>query len=763
MSAQTTEDRIKITDSPPPSPPNNTPHPPHKLRGGEGGLRGVTVAVAGNPNSGKSTLINAIAGTRLYVGNWPGVTVEKKEAAFEFEGRKIRIVDLPGTYSLSPHTQEEVITRDYLLHEKPDVIIDVVDATNLERNLYLTLQLMELGIPVVIALNIHDEAEKKGYRIDIRTMEELLGVKVISTVATKKRGVEELMRAAVEAGSHPHLHQPKRLNYGHEIETTASIIEKRIGDIYPGVSEKYPLRWVSLKIMEGDDHVYKEIDLSRERVFIRDVISHLEKVHGPDMESIMADVRYAQASGLVHEVLKKTETKKADMTEKIDRIVLNRMLGIPIFLGAMWLVFKIAFDVSTPFVDWIDAMMTGPFKRWTEAGLGMVNAPFWTVSLVTDGMMAGAGFVLVFVPVIGMMMLLVTFLEGSGYMARAAFIMDRLMHSLGLHGKSFIPMLLGFGCNVPSVYATRVLENERDKKLTTMLVPLMSCGARLPVYVVFIGAFFHQHAGTVLWSMYVLGIVMAILLGIVLKKTLYKGASPMFIMELPPYRIPTLRDLMIHTWQKLKHFVVKAGTYILAVSVLVWFMLNIPWGVADKKDSMLGRMAQAIAPVFKPIGFGTWEASSSLITGLIAKEIVVATMSEIYVQKTEEEEQAEAPSFTDDLKEVAVSFVSASKDAAMNLLSGFGMVSITAHETEEEKEERSPLRESLQRVFTPLSAYAFVAFVLLYWPCVVVGIATRQEFGTWKLYGQTILMHTALAWVTAFVIYQGGTLIGLGG
>ncbi|MCX7793455.1 MAG: hypothetical protein N2257_03480 [Thermodesulfovibrionales bacterium] len=294
-----------------------------------------------------------------------------------------------------------------------------------------------------------------------------------------------------------------------------------------------------------------------------------------------------------------------------------------------------------------------------------------------------------------------------------------------------------------------------------MLVPLMSCGARLPVYVVFIGAFFAQNAGTILWSIYVLGIAMAILLGIVLKKTMFKGEAPMFIMELPPYRIPTFRDLMIHTWQKLRHFVVKAGTYILAVSILVWFMLNIPWGVENKKDSVLGMIGQAIAPVFEPLGFGSWEAASSLISGLIAKEIVVSTMSEIYVEKRSDEAEEQKPSFTDDLKEAGLSFINASKDAALNVFAGLGIKSLSSEETEEEKEERSPLRQALQGVFTPLSAYAFIAFVLLYWPCVVVAIATKQEFGTWRIYGQAVLMHTALAWITAFVIYQGGRLLGL--
>lgn len=725
------------------------------------GKKAITVAVAGNPNSGKSTLINAIAGTRLYVGNWPGVTVEKKLAVFEYEGRQIKLVDLPGTYSLSPYTQEEVIARDYLVHERPDVIINVVDATNLERNLYLTIQLMELEIPIVMALNIYDEAEAKGYKIDTEIMEKLLGVKVIPTVATKKKGLDELMKAVIKVADSLQSYSPRQLNYGQDIEDAATSIEMSLKNLYPQLAEKYPLRWLSYKLMEGDDHLYKEINVQGDNSFIKDSISHLKKAHGSDIESIMADARYAQAAGLTHEVLKKPAIRKIDLTEKIDRIVLNRFLGIPIFLFAMWFVFKLAFDISAPFVDWIDGMISGPFKRWAEALLGAINAPKWTASLVTDGIIAGAGFVLVFVPVIGMMMLLITFLEGSGYMARAAFVMDRLMHTIGLHGKSFIPMLLGFGCNVPSIYATRILENERDKKLTAMLVPLMSCGARLPVYVVFIGAFFPKNAGTVLWSMYVLGIVIAILLGIVLKKTMFKGTAPMFIMELPPYRIPTLRDLMIHTWQKLRHFVIKAGTYILAVSILVWFMLNIPWGVENKKDSLLGMIGQAIAPVFEPIGFGKWEAASSLVAGLIAKEIVVGTMSEIYVEQKNESAEEQKPSITEDLKEVTLSFLNASKEAVSNIFSGFGIKSLSSEETEEEKEERSPLRQAIQGVFTPLSAYAFIAFVLLYWPCVVVAIATRQEFGTWKIYGQAVLIHTALAWVTAFVIYQGGRLLGI--
>ena len=727
--------------------------------GRDGAKKSVTVAVAGNPNSGKSTLINALAGTRLHVGNWPGVTVEKKEALFSFEGKDIKLVDLPGTYSLSPYTQEEIIARDYLVHERPDVIINVVDATNLERNLYLTVQLMELGIPMVMALNIYDEAEQKGYRIDVKAMEQMLGMTIIPTVATKKTGLLDLLDTALETAADP-ARRPKELRYGEDLEAAASAVEEAVIDAHHGLAERYPRRWLAFKIMEGDARVLSEVNIDGIDPIVKLATAHLAEVHESDTETLMADARYAQAAGLTREVLRKPEVKKRELTERIDRIVLNRFLGIPIFLAAMWLMFKLTFDVSTPFVDWIDAMTAGPFKRWTEALLGLAGASDWMVSLATDGIIAGVGFVLVFVPVIFAMMFFITFLEGSGYMARAAFVMDRAMHAMGLHGKSFIPMLLGFGCNVPAVYATRTLENQRDKALTALLIPLMSCGARLPVYVVFIGVFFSAYAGTVLWSLYVMGIALAVLMGIIFKRTLFKGEAPMFIMELPPYRMPSFRSLMIHTWEKGKHFLFKAGTYILAVSILVWFLLNLPWGVEQRKDSYLGRMGQVIAPVLEPLGFGTWEAASSLVSGLIAKEIVVGTMGEIYVPKDGEEKQ-EAPVFSKDLKEVGVSFVGALRESAINVVSGIGISSITAQESSEEREERSPLREVIKDQFTPLSAYAFIAFVLLYMPCVVVAIAMKQEFGTWKWFGIAFAYQMALAWIVAFTIYQGGRLMGL--
>jgi ferrous iron transport protein B len=727
--------------------------------------RTITVAVAGNPNSGKSTLINAIAGSRLQVGNWPGVTVEKKEASFEHSGTRIRLVDLPGTYSLSPYTQEEIVARDYLVHDRPDLIVNVVDATNLERNLYLTVQLLELGIPVVMALNIYDEAESKGYKIDVQRMEKMLGLRVIPTSATRKRGLGELLNGVVatataddSSGSAP-TRLASRLTYGEDVEAAAERVASALTRSHPDVAGEYPLRWLALKLMEGDGRVSEETRIGRDSV-LDGALHHLTTAHGEDIEAIMADARYSLAAGLTREVLRKPELRKTELTEKIDRVVLNRFLGIPIFFAAMWLVFKLTFDLSAPFGDWIRGMSEGPFKRWAAAILGGIGAPDWTVSLVNDGIIAGVGFVLVFVPVIFAMMFFITFLEGSGYMARAAFVMDRAMHAMGLHGKSFIPMLLGFGCNVPGIYATRTLENRRDKVLTALLIPLMSCGARLPVYVIFVSAFFATSSGTVIWSLYVIGIALAIVMGVLFKRTLFRGEAPMFIMELPPYRMPSFRSLCLHTWEKGKHFLVKAGTYILAVSVIVWFLLNLPWGVESKKDSYLGKAGQVVAPALAPLGFGTWEAASSLITGVIAKEIVVGTMAEIYAPRKEEAKATtEPPTLREDLKEIGTSFGKAVKESVSNVVSTFGISSLST----EEEPERSSLKDVIQKTFTPLSGYAFMIFVLLYMPCVVVAIAMRQEFGSWKWFGVAFAYQTVLAWGGAFLVFQGGTLLGLGG
>jgi ferrous iron transport protein B len=721
--------------------------------------RRLTVAVAGNPNSGKSTLINAIAGTRLQVGNWPGVTVEKKEALFAHAGRDVRIVDLPGTYSLSPYSLEEIVARDYLARERPDVVVNVVDATNLERNLYLTVQLLELGIPVVVALNIYDEAEAKGLRIDVGGIEERLGVRVVPTSATRRRGLAELLDAVLAAADAPLAGDAPRVGYGPDLELAVDAVARAVAERHPALLETWPARWLALKLVEGDGRVLEETGVDG-AALVDAPLRHLRAAHGDDVEALVTEARYGVATGLTREILRRPALPKKELTERIDRVVLNRFLGIPVFLAAMWLVFKLTFDLSAPFGDWIDAMTNGPFKRWTAALLGGVGAPDWTVSLVNDGIVSGVGFVLVFVPVIFAMMFFITFLEGSGYMARAAFVMDKAMHAMGLHGKSFIPMVLGFGCNVPGVYATRTLESGRDRILTALLIPLMSCGARLPVYVLFVGVFFPERPGTVIWALYVIGIALAIAMGVVFKKTLFRGQAPTFIMELPPYRMPSLRSLCLHTWEKGKHFLYKAGTYILAVSVIVWFMLNLPWGVEHKKDSLLGKAGQVMAPALAPLGFGTWEAASALLTGVIAKEIVVGTMGEIYAPGAPAaEDAATAPTLAEDLREIAVSFGGAVKESLANVAGTAGLSSFSM----EDEEGASPLKDAVRGAFTPLTALGFMVFVLLYMPCVVVAIAMRQEFGGWKWFGVAFAYQTALAWGVALLVYQGGRLLGLGG
>jgi ferrous iron transport protein B len=718
--------------------------------------RPIGVAVAGNPNAGKSTLINAIAGTRLHVGNWPGVTVEKKEAAFEHGGVPLQLVDLPGTYSLSPYSEEERVARDHLVGERPDVVMDVVDATNLERNLYLTLQLLELGLPVVMALNIFDEAEAKGLAIDVATLSARLGVPVVPTSATRRRGLDALLAAAIGA-ARPAVAHP-RPGYGPDLEAAVVEVEERVRAASDAAVRDLPQRWLALKLLEGDPEVARVVG-AIDGLLDGPAVGHLRTGHGPDLEAVVTEARYAVAAGLAREVVRRPALPRRELTERIDRLVLHRILGIPIFLAAMWLVFKLTFDLSGPFADWIDGVTAGPAKRLLAAALGAVGTPAWLTSLVNDGVVSGVGFVLVFVPVIFAMMFFITLLEGSGYMARAAFVMDRAMHAIGLHGKSFIPMLLGFGCNVPAVYATRALESRRDRVLTALLLPLMSCGARLPVYVVFAGVFFPRSAGTVIWSLYVMGIAMAVAVGLVFKRTLFRGEAPAFVMELPPYRMPSLRSVALHTWEKGKHFLVKAGTYIFAVSIIVWFLLNLPWGVQARKDSYLGRAGQVAAPVLAPMGFGTWEAASSLITGVIAKEIVVGTMGEIYAPEAGGEAKA-PPTPLEDLREVGTSFLGAFAQAGRNVVSTFG-VSTLAFSADEG--EPTALQQALARTFTPLSAYAFMVFVLLYWPCVVVLIALRQEFGSWRWSGVAMAYQTALSWGAATLVYQGGRLLGLGG
>ena len=722
--------------------------------------RVLTIALAGNPNCGKSTIFNALTGARQHVGNWPGKTVEKKEGVFQFENREIGIVDLPGTYSLTAYSPEEVIARDFIVDERPDVVIAVIDAANLERNLYLTVQVLELGVPVVIALNMHDVAESRGIRINTERLSTLLGgVPLVRTVGTRNQGIPGLVQHALEVAQAPL--SDLKVNYGREIQDELTKLEEMAQE-QPEIASRFHSRWLALKLLEDEKDI---VDRTAEMPGGDELISaaqasiaHLETVYGDDVDIVIADRRYGFISGLARQVVKHTWSDRLTLSDRIDQVVANRALGIPIFLLMMYLVFRLVQDVAAPFLSWIDDVISGPISRWCVACLSAVGAPDWFQSLVVDGVIAGVGGVLAFLPGLMVLYFFMALLEDSGYMARAAFVMDRFMRLLGLHGKSFIPMILGFGCAVPAIYATRTLENERDRFLTGLLVPLMSCSARLPVYVVFGLAFFGANSGNLIWAMYALGISMAVLMGMLLSRTVFQqDKDAAFVLELPPYRRPALKGLMIHMWERSSGFVKKAGSVILVITVILWFLLNLPWGVENQRDSLFGNASAAITPAFKPLGLDNWESTGALISGFIAKEIVVSTMSQIYAGE-EDAQKEETPTFGEDLVEIGRGLGTATLDAGKALVSIVPGINLAGGE---KQTEDTALSIALRANFTSLTAVAFVTFVSLYVPCVATLGAIRHEYGRkWVVFSAGY--QIALAWIVAFIVYQGGGLLGLG-
>ena len=720
----------------------------------------ITIALAGNPNSGKTTIFNNLTGARQHVGNWPGVTVEKKEGNCKHKDIDITVVDLPGTYSLTAYSIEEIVARDFVLNDKPDVVVDIVDASNLERNLYLATQFLELGAKVVIALNMIDVAESRGIKIDAQKLSELLGVPVIPMVASKNQGTEELLESIMEVAGNGWKRGPERgVHYGKEIEEELDRIEGELEGTQ--IVTAYDKRWVALKLLENDEAIVEKVKTEGKDSVLKTAQNskqHLEGIFGDDVESAIVDGRYGFISGAGIEVMHRTAEIRHTRSDQIDKVLTHRVLGIPIFLVAMWFVFQMTANVSGAYLDWVDGVITGPITHWVVGILGAIKlGGSWVESLFVDGIIAGVGGVLVFVPVLFFLYFFIALLEDSGYMARAAFVMDRLMHTLGLHGKSFIPLLIGFGCSVPGIYATRTMENEKDRVLTGLLVPMMSCAARLPVYIIFAAAFFPQNAGWVIFAMYMLGIATAIGSGILFKHTLFRGKEEStFVMELPPYRLPTLKSVLIHMWERSYAFVRKAWTIILAASIIIWFLMSIPWGVENKADSLYGKVSKGIAPVFKPAGYGEWEAAGALVTGFVAKEVVVSTMSEIYTGGEVEEE--EMPTFIEDVREIVISFASATADTVKMTLSLIPGVDLMG---EGEEEEDTGLVNALRGAFKPLSAVSFMVFVLLYVPCMVAIAALRHEYGTkWMLFSTGYLM--VLAWVVSVIVYQGGRLFGLG-
>lgn len=552
-----------------------------------------------------------------------------------------------------------------------------------------------------------------------------------------------------------------RVDYGRDVEQEIERLQAAIAT--SGFETNgYPPRWLALKLLENDVEIVAQtlalnggqalLALAAERA------AWLQEICRDDVDLLIADRRYGYINGLVRQVVHRPPEDRLTATDRIDDVVTHRWVGLPIFFAIMYVVFRLVVDVSAPFLDWVDSMITGPITHWIDAVLTLVGAPAWVHSLVIDGIVAGVGGVLVFVPGLLVLYFFLAVLEDSGYLARAAFVMDRFMRVVGLHGKSFIPMILGFGCAVPAIYATRTIASRRDRILTALLVPLMSCSARLPVYIVFGMAFFAAQAGTVIWLLYALGIVVAMLAGLVFTHTLLRADSTSaFVLELPPYRVPALKGVLLHMWEHTSEFIRKAGTVILVVSILMWAMLHLPLGVTNQQDSYFGRISSAIAPIFTPLGFGNWEAAGALVSGFVAKEVVVSTLSQVYVGESAAEAATEPASLSDDLVTIFGGFVSAAVDAARILLSIIPGVNLVP--TDDAPQETA-LSAALQANFTPLSAFAFLVFVLLYVPCVATISAIKHEFGTpWAVL--SAVYQTGVAWLVAFLVFQGGRLIGL--
>ena len=675
--------------------------------------REMKLALVGNPNCGKTTLFNALTGSNQYVGNWPGVTVEKKEGRATVDGHGVTIVDLPGIYSLSPYSMEEIVARDFIVGEHPDAIIDIVDATNIERNLYLTAQLLELERPMVVALNFMDEVEKHGDRIDVDRLSQALGVPVVPITARSGVNIQELLQVA-----HRQMHVGVTVEPDDLYDDFTHLIHHRVGELIhdQAYAKGLPAHWASIKLIEGDALVEQALDLdAATRDKLEAVYREYEGAYAlGDRETLIADSRYQFIQGVVQAAVTKGRPRDAlTLSDKIDAIVTQKYLAIPVFLLMMLAMFALTFGPVGSFLsDGVEFLVGDLFAGWVCAGLTAAGVDPWVHALLVDGVISGVGGVLTFLPQIALLFLFLSILEDSGYMARAAFIMDRLLRRFGLSGKAFIPMLMGFGCTVPAVMGARTMENEKDRRMTIMLVPFMSCSARLPVYGLLSAAFFPRYSGLVVFSLYLIGICFAIVSGLILKRTLFQGEPAAFLLELPPYRLPTLKNCALHVWEKVRGFLVKAGTLILAMSVVLWFLQSFGPGfvmVADQADSFLGRIGGLLAPLLRPLGFGTWQAAVALLSGLIAKEAVVSSMSMFY---------------------------------------GFSLGASGA-----------VVASALSGTFqTPLAAYAFLVFVLLYVPCVAAVSTIRKEMNSAKWTLVSIAWQVGAAYLGALLVYQIGSL-----
>jgi ferrous iron transport protein B len=667
----------------------------------------LTFALIGNPNSGKTTLFNQMTGSNQHVGNFPGVTVEKKEGSVRGH-KEVSVVDLPGIYSLSPYTAEEVVTRDFLIFDKPDAMINIIDATNIERNLYLTLQLMELNIPMILALNMMDEIRGNGISIDIQALEEQLGIPVVPIAASKNDGVDELTHRAIKCAEMKAL--PKNLDFccGHvhnAIHSIAHLITEE------AKTAGLPLRFAATKVVEGDQPVISRLKLMEPELdIIQHIVDDMESHLNTDREAAMADMRYAFIEDICRACVKKAGHSREHLRSvQIDNVLTHKYFAMPIFLGFMMIIFWLTFHVIGSGLSDLLGLAIDGITQTVDITLTGLNVSPALHSLIINGVFAGVGSVLSFLPIIVILFFFLSILEDSGYMARVAFVMDKLLRKIGLSGRSFVPMLIGFGCSVPAIMATRTLPSERDRKMTIILTPFMSCSAKLPVYAVFTAAFFSEYQSLVMIALYVMGMLVAISAGLLLKKTIFEGSPVPFVMELPPYRMPAAKSVLLKMWERAMDFIKKAFTVIFMATIVIWTLQSFDFGfniVADAGDSMLASVGKLVAPVFAPLGFADWRAATALVTGLTAKEAVVSTF--------------------------AVLLGANDPGSVIPLMS---------------------------QIFTPLSAFSFLTFTLLYMPCVAAMAAVKRELGGWGSAVGVMAFQTITAWIVATIVYQTGSLL----
>jgi ferrous iron transport protein B len=729
--------------------------------------RQFTVGLLGNPNCGKSTLFNHLTGSRQRIGNWPGVTVDRKVGQFDFKGINFDIVDLPGVYSLdnSARSLDEKITRDYILSSEPDVIVNIVDASNLERNLYLSSQLLEMQVPMVLALNMMDVADSHKLSIDLEHLEKAFGCKVVTLVASKNKGLAELEQAMIDVAQSKQA-PTQILPYSTEIETAIEQILTNIPEDQD--CSHVNCRWMAAQVLDGDEGLNDIKAINKDILNLASQLRlSIEEDSQEDIDILLADCRYGFARNITDIAVTRPDAHSHSLSDQIDRVVLNKYLGVPIFLAVIYLMFLFTINLGGAFIDFFDMSAGAIFVDGATAVLESMGLPSWLIVLLANGLGGGIQVVATFIPIIGSLYLFLSFLEGSGYMMRAAFVVDRFMRFLGLPGKAFVPLIVGFGCNVPAIMATRTLENHRERIITVMMAPFMSCGARLSVYALFAAAFFPVGGQNMVFSLYVIGIVFAILTALVIKITLLPGEASPFLMELPTYHMPTLKDMLIRTWSRLKGFLSDAGKIIILMVIGINFLNS--WGSdgsfgnEDSENSVLSAISRTITPVFKPMGIeeDNWPATVGIFTGILAKEVVVGTLDAIYskIDSTEADaESAEAFNLSNQLIAAAETIPVNVMEALNNLSDPLGLAVLeSSHDqglaAEEQDVDTATFGAMVKRFDGQAGAFAYLLFILLYAPCVAATAAIKREAGTrWMWFA--LFWSTGLAYTAATVFYQ---------